>query len=130
MWSRWNVHRSLFCRLLVVLCGVPLLAQNADSIFEDIGDGNQADQSSLAISDRVAAERSESLANESLVDDAVDPTTDPRLPSSDIPSLVRKVRPSIALILTPTGHGTGVVIYRDEVHEILPSLLRHYVNLE
>ena len=104
---------SLFCSLLVVLCGVPLLAQNADSTFEVIGDGNQTDQSSLAISDRVAAERSESLANESLVDDAVDPTTDPHPPSSDIPSLVRKVRPSIALILTPTGHGTGVVVHRD-----------------
>ena len=36
---------SLFFSLLVVLCGVPLLAQNADSTFEVNGDGNQTDQS-------------------------------------------------------------------------------------
>ena len=99
--------------LLLVPAGAPLLAQNADSPSEVIDTEDQTDASSLAISDRLAALRSESLANESLVDDAVDPTIDPHPPSTDIPSLVRKVRPSIALILTPTGHGTGVVVHSD-----------------
>lgn len=109
-----SITLCLLCwSLILVLCGAPLSAQNADSPSEVIDTVDQTGQSSLAISDRVAAERSESLANESLVDDTVDPTTDPRPPSSDIPSLVRKVRPSIALILTPTGHGTGVVVHPD-----------------
>lgn len=91
----------------------PLVAQTADSPSVVVDAVDQSDPSVLAVSDRVAAQRSESLAEQSLVDASIDPTSDPNPPSGDIPSLVRKVRPSIALILTPTGHGTGFIVHRD-----------------